>query len=100
MNVEWTATAIRQLDAIHDYISRDSTVYALRMVERLTSRTVQLQDHPFSGAVVPEFGDESIREVFEGPYRIVYRKVGSILYVLAVIHGARLLTDVSLDDPK
>lgn len=60
MNVEWTATAIRQLDAIHDYISRDSTVYARRMVDRLTSRTVQLQGHPFSGAVVPEFGETEL----------------------------------------
>ena len=100
MIVGWTATAIRQLDAIHDYISRDSTVYARRMVDRLTSRTVQLQEHPFSGAVVPEFGDESIREVFEGPYRIVYRKVSSTLYVVAVIHGARLLTGETLDEPK
>ena len=98
MKVEWTANAIRQLDGIYDYISRDSIIYARRMVDRLTARTMQLRDHPLSGSVVPEFGDESIREVIEGPYRIAYRKVGLTLYVLAVIHGARLLTGEVLGD--
>ena len=34
----------------------------------------------------------------EGPYRIVYRVSDSDLFVLAVIHGSRLLTQESVDN--
>jgi len=98
MNVEWTSNAIRQLNGIHDYISKDSEFYAIRMVDRLTSRSIQIQEHALSGEMVPEFGDATIREVIEGPYRLIYQTDGSMLYVLAVIHGARMLTTKVLDE--
>jgi plasmid stabilization system protein ParE len=86
MNVEWTANAIRQLSGIYAYISKDSEFYASRMVDRLTARSIQIQEHPLSGEMVPEFGDATIREVIEGPYRLIYLAGGPTLYVLAVIH--------------
>ncbi len=98
MRVEWTGNAIAQLQGIHDYIAKDSDFFAKRMVDRLTSRSVQIQDHPFSGQMVPEFGNESIREVIEGPFRIIYQPLGSVLFVLGVIHGARILTENSLTE--
>jgi plasmid stabilization system protein ParE len=33
----------------------------------------------------------AIREVIEGPYRVIYEVAGNDVRVLAVIHGARLL---------
>ena len=98
MKVEWTGNAIAQLKSIHDYIALDSDVFAKRMVDRLTLRSIQIQDHPFSGQVVPEFGNESIREFIEGPFRVIYQPTESVLFVLAVIHGARLLTENSLKE--
>jgi toxin ParE1/3/4 len=99
MTVEWTANAIRQLNGIYEYISRDSEFYASRMVDRLTSRSIQIQEQAFSGEMVPEFGDATIREVIEGPYRLIYQTGVSTLYVLAVIHGARTLTTELLKEP-
>jgi plasmid stabilization system protein ParE len=46
---------------------------------------------PFSGRVVPELGDESIREWFAYSYRIIYRVEQEIVTIAAVIHGRRLL---------
>jgi plasmid stabilization system protein ParE len=43
--------------------------------------------------MVPEFEDKLIREVIEGPYRIIYYIKPEQIDVLAVIHGARLLTE-------
>ncbi len=43
----------------------------------------------FSGRRVPEYDMEQIREIFEGPYRIVYYIKPDQIDVLAVIHGAR-----------
>jgi toxin ParE1/3/4 len=89
MKVEWTATARGHLDAIHAYIAADSPTYALRLVDRLTRRSRQIAEAPFSGRKVPEYDRDDVREMIEGPYRIVYLVKPDGIDVLAVIHGAR-----------
>lgn len=89
MKVHWTDTAQGHLEAIFQYIARDSPVYARRMVDRLTRRSQQMGDFPTSGRKVPEFGLDRVREVFEGPYRIIYCVKPDQIDVLAVVHGAR-----------
>jgi len=71
MKVRWTDKALDNLQNIHDYIARDSRFYALRMVDRLTSRSKQIAFMPFSGRKVPEYQTENIRELIEEPYRII-----------------------------
>lgn len=41
MKVHWTGSAQVHLDTIYAYIAQDSTVYALRMVDRITRRWEQ-----------------------------------------------------------
>lgn len=88
MKVHWTATAEGHLDALHAYIALDSTEYARRMVDRLTRRSQQIAEHPFSGRRVPEYDLNQIREVIEGPYRLIYYIKSDQIDVLAVIHCA------------
>ena len=71
--VIWAPQAIQDVDAIRAYVARDSVRYADLVVERLVAAVERLKDSPHSGRVVPELGDESIREVIVGNYRIVYR---------------------------
>jgi addiction module RelE/StbE family toxin len=89
MKVYWTDTALRHLDAIYGYIARDSPAYAKRMVDRLTGRSKQISEFPLSGRIVPEYQMNQIREVIEGPYRIIYYIKPDQIDVLAVIHGAQ-----------
>ena len=91
MRVHWTNTALGHLLAIYEYIAQDSSVYAQRMVDRLTRRSEQIAAFPLSGRMVPEFEAEDIREMIEKPYRIIYRIKPDQIDVLAVIHGAQLL---------
>ncbi|MBS3905830.1 MAG: type II toxin-antitoxin system RelE/ParE family toxin [Syntrophaceae bacterium] len=88
MIVHWTDTAERHLDALYAYIAQDSPEYAKRMLDRLTRRSQQIADFPFSGRKVPEYDIDQIREVTEGPYRIIYHIKSDQIDVLAVIHGA------------
>lgn len=88
MKVRWTRTAEEHLDALHAHIARDSTEYANRMVDRLTARSRQIAAFPSSGRRVPEFDADQIREVIEGPFRIIYRIKPDQIDVLAVVHGA------------
>lgn len=91
MTVHWTATAVAHLQAIRDYIARNSPGYAQALVDRITRRTETLAAIPLLGAEVPEYADESIREVLEHPYRIIYRATSEQIEILAVVHGARRL---------
>jgi toxin ParE1/3/4 len=91
MNVHWTNTALHHLDAIYQYIAQSSPVYAKRMVDRLTRRSQQIAEFPLSGRMVPEYEMTQIREVVEGPYRIIYYIKPDQIDVLAVIHGAQKL---------
>ena len=72
MKVCWTETAEGHLDGIYSYIAQDSTEYAKRMVDRLTRRSQQIAEFPLSGRRVAEYDLDQIREVIEGPYRIIY----------------------------
>ena len=92
MKVHWTDNARDHLRAIHAYIARSSPRYALRMVDRLTRRSQQFADFPLSGRVVSEFDVPQIREVLEGPYRIIYYIKPDQIDVLAVVHGARQIS--------
>ena len=89
MKVHWTDTAEGHLDAIYAYIALDSPEYAKRMVDRITRRSQQIANFPFSGRKVPEYDIDQIREVIEGPYRIIYHIKPDQIDVVAVIHGAR-----------
>jgi plasmid stabilization system protein ParE len=89
MNVHWTEAALADLRAIETYISRHSSHYARGMVERIFSCSARLADHPSLGPMVPEYDDESLREVFEDPYRIVYRLMPQQIDIVAVVHAAR-----------
>ena len=88
MKVHWTDTAEEHLDAIYAYIALDFPAYAKRVVDRLTRRSQQIAKFPLSGRRVPEYEISQIREVIEGPYRIIYHLKSDQIDVLAVIHGA------------
>jgi toxin ParE1/3/4 len=89
--LRWTQKASNNLQAVFDYISKDSKLYAARYVKALIHATKKLENMPRCGRIVPELDDSRFREVIYGNYRIVYRIVGAHddIEVLAVIHGAR-----------
>lgn len=93
MRVHWTENAIGHLVNIYEYIAINSPTFAKRMVDRITRRSKQIADHPFSGRKVPEYESDDVRELIETPYRIIYRIKSDQIDVLAVIHGARLFPD-------
>ncbi len=91
VKVIWTDFAIEDLRLIHDYISKDSKRYADRFLEKLLERVDQLESFPKSGRVVPEFNIDTIRELIEGNYRIVYKISTTQIAIVRVHHAARQL---------
>ncbi len=61
MKVLWTESALAQLQTIYDYLAQTSPEYALRVVDRLTERSIQIVAFPFSGRMVPEYDLNEVR---------------------------------------
>jgi len=89
--VIWTREAVEDVEAIKAYVARDSVRYATLLAERIVAAVDRLESFPESGRVVPEVGDESLREIIQGAYRIVYRIQAESVQVVTVYHAARLL---------
>ena len=96
MKVLWTEAAIRQLQNIHDFIAQTSSEYALRTVDRLTQRSIQIAAFPRSGPTVPEYELDDVRQIVEGSYRIIYLINEALdgIEILAVVHTARERLDL------
>ena len=92
VKIVWTELAISDLKEIYDFIAHDSSRYALITVNKIYQRIQPVKENPNFGRKVPEFNANTIREVIEGNYRIIYRKVNDYqIDVLRVYHSARLL---------
>lgn len=89
MEVNWTEPAEAHLASIHQFHSQTSKRYADALIERLTARTVQLSEHPRSGAVVPQAENIELRMLVESGYRILYVVGKDHVEILGVLHGSR-----------
>jgi toxin ParE1/3/4 len=87
--VRWTPQAADDLEAIYEFIARDSPHYAQITVEGIIAAIDRLEQFPLLGRHVPETSQADVRELIKPPYRIVYR-TGEIVKILTVFRGSRL----------
>ncbi len=92
--IAWSPEALEDVEAIADYIARDSVFYAAAIVEQIINTTRTLPDFPKIGRRVPELNNETIRERFVYSYRLIYQLRPDDILIIAVIHGKRQLDPV------
>jgi toxin ParE1/3/4 len=100
MRVLWTEEAERRLEEIESHVAADNPAAAIALVERILSRASALAGFPEMGRRVPEIGVESVRELVEGNYRIVYRLDAKRIEVITVFEGHRLLRNHEIERAK
>ena len=77
-HVRLTEQAQSELDAIIEYYERVGAAdFAEVFEEKVIEKIRPLERFPRMGRVVPEIGDEAIREVLYRNYRIVYVVAGT-----------------------
>lgn len=86
--VYWTETALGQLESLMREQERHSPLLAQRLAQRLTQRSAALANSSRGSIVNPEFQSEDVREVTEGPYRLVFLRQPERIDVLAVLKAA------------
>jgi plasmid stabilization system protein ParE len=91
--VRITRTAERDIEEAWVFIAQDSPEEAEKFVSRLEEQIETLERFPERCPLIPEneiFGTR-YRHLIYGNYRNVFRVEGKTVYVLRVIHSARLL---------
>ncbi|MEA2879887.1 MAG: toxin ParE1/3/4 [Hyphomicrobiales bacterium] len=92
MRIVWTAPALREIEAIGDYIALESPRASARIVTRVFDRVDTLADHPEMGGPGRIPGTREL-VITNTPFIVPYRVRGDRIEVLSVFHGARRWPD-------
>jgi len=90
----WSPKAAENLEEICDYIGEDSEFYARTFAQRIIAEIEKIPDFPNAGRIVPEYMQKNLREKIFQSYRIVYRIKPDTIEIVAIVHGARVLSDI------
>ncbi|WP_036296742.1 type II toxin-antitoxin system RelE/ParE family toxin [Methylosinus sp. PW1] len=89
MKVLWTRPALRDLEQIGDYVSRDNPAAAAKLIARICERVDALAQQPSLGR--PGRVPQTRELVIAGtPFLAPYRVRAEVVEILAIFHGARL----------
>jgi len=89
--VVWSYEATNDLEALADFIAKDSAFYAGAFVAEIRDAGRTLSEFSARGRVVPELNRSDIRELFIKDYRMIYLIEESRVIILAFIHGSMRL---------
>ena len=92
MKVCLTDSAISDLQELQRYYEEQLVPQVgQRFAEEILDRIEALSDNPDIGRVVPEFATDNIRELIHKPYRVVYLRESSSIFVIRVWRSERVL---------
>ena len=85
--IRWSPQAADDLEAVRDFIARDSDHYAKLVVQRIVAAIELLATSPQMGRVVPELRNRDLRELIVGAYRIIYRHRRDVVEIVTIPKG-------------
>lgn len=87
MKLSWKRCALRDRDAIINYVARDKPLAAVAWDERLELAASRLIDHPRMGRAGRVPGTREL--VIHPNYILIYREAAARVEILRVLHAAR-----------
>ncbi len=92
MSISFSKSAIDDLKSIKEYyleqgVPQIDQDYVVAIVEHIET----LATHPCIGRIVPEFSDDTIRELIHSPFRVVYLRESKSIKIIRVWRSERLL---------
>ena len=88
MRVFWATAAEQDRADIIDYIGQDNPLAAIRMDELFAKAAARLAEHPLLGRTGNIPGTREL--IPHESYRLVYEVDGDTVWILALVHTARL----------
>ena len=91
--VIWSPQALKDLQAIGDYLAREAPAYAQAFVDGAFAAVEMLEAFPNAGRAVPEIEDAALREIIYRGYRVFHIVSSSEeeqeVEILSVSHSTR-----------
>ena len=92
MKICLTDSAVEDLRELQVYyeeqlVPQVGTQFITEILDRIES----LSDNPDIGRIVPEFDADNIRELIHKPFRVVYLRESSSIFVIRVWRSERIL---------
>lgn len=92
MNISFSKSAIDDLKSIKEhYLEQGVPQIGQDFVMAIVEHIETLAEHPSIGRVVPEFDDNSIRELIHSPFRVVCLCESETINIIKVWRSERLL---------
>ncbi|QIH05477.1 MULTISPECIES: type II toxin-antitoxin system RelE/ParE family toxin [unclassified Pseudomonas] len=88
MNIVWTPEAIQDRADIWDYLHAHNPRAAIEMDSRFSQCMGQLAKNPYSGSIGLVAGTREL--ILHPSYRLVYQIDQQRIWILALLHTARL----------
>lgn len=88
MRVQWTLAAEQDRADIIDFIAQDNPLAAVRMDEVFAAAAGRLAEHPLAGRPGQVPGTREL--IPHESYRVVYQVQADTVWILALVHTARL----------
>ena len=88
MKIAWATAAEQDRADIMDYIAADNPLAAIQMDECFEAAAARLADHPQLGKVGQIAGTREL--IPHESYRLVYEVQVDTVWILAVVHTARM----------
>jgi toxin ParE1/3/4 len=90
VKVRFTPSGRRGFLAVVAFLLEENPPAAEGFRKKAEKRLRRLARFPRSGRAIPEFPDLPHREVLCPPYRFFYRIQGKTVWIVSVLHGARI----------
>ena len=88
----WAPSALKDIDLIARYISKDSVQAAENIVHLFFEKAEVLAKHPAIGKPVPEISSPIFREILVNRYRLIYELISpGEVHIITVHHQSRML---------
>ena len=92
MRISFAGSAVVDLEDLLTYYEEQLVpAVGACLLGEIFGRIETLKSHPDMGRVVPEFGQENLREIIHPPFRIVYRRDRVRVRIVRVWRSERLL---------
>jgi len=96
MKIIWSPQAAYDLVENNRYIARENPDAARAIVNNIYEYRKRIKEFPTQGRVVPEIGQQDIREIFCGSYRIIYQIEAKKILILTIRHMKQEITKDNL----
>jgi toxin ParE1/3/4 len=98
--IHWQEPASLDLVEIIEFVSRDRPSAARKLGREILTAAKGLSGQPRRGKPVPEFHGHGVleyRQIYVGPYRLIYSVSNETVDILAVIDGRRSVQNLLFD---